>query len=203
MPRVVSGQFRGTVLAAPKGERTRPTTDKVKEALFSMIQGRIPGAGMLDLFSGSGQIGIEAVSRGASKAVLVDKAGDSVAVIKQNLGKIHFIERRSNGEFVSDKEPEGEVRFRVMKSSISTALEQLGQEQAKFDLIFMDPPYKIAEEQLNEVATAIMKYDLLNDDGILIVEHANDTDLNKDVINLQFNRSCSYGLSVITFFSKL
>lgn len=203
MPRVVSGRFRGTILNAPKGDKTRPTTDKVKEALFSMIQGRLYDIEFLDLFSGSGQIGIEAVSRGAREAVLVDKAADAIAIIKGNLNKVHYIEEHKNkGVFVRDN-GDDDTRIRVMKDSISSALTKLGEEGRRFDIIFMDPPYKIAKEQLDEAAGIIDKYNLLQDDGILIVEHANDTDLNKDVINLKFNRSCSYGLTVITFFGKV
>lgn len=211
MPRVVSGSFRGTILNAPKGDKTRPTTDKVKEALFSMIQGRLYDIAFLDLFSGSGQIGIEAVSRGAKEAVLVDKANDAISIIRQNLNKVHFIEERKNkGVYISDKlvnedlsDSSDITTIRVLKESISQALTRLGEENRKFDIIFMDPPYKIAENALMEAASLIDKYDLLNEDGILIVEHANDTDLNKDVINLKFNRSCSYGLTVITFFGKV
>ena len=202
MPRVVSGQFRGTILNSPKGDKTRPTTDKVKEALFSMIQNKLYDIDFLDLFSGSGQIGIEAVSRGAASAVLVDKAGDSIAVIKQNLEKLHFTEQRRKGEFTLENHDD-DCKITVMKDSIVAAMTKLGNEGKQFDIIFMDPPYKVAAEQVNEVAKAINEYNLLKKDGILIVEHANDTDLNKYVINLKFNRSCSYGLSVITFFCSL
>ncbi len=202
MPRVVSGQFRGTILNAPKGDKTRPTTDKVKEALFSMIQNRLYDIDFLDLFSGSGQIGIEAVSRGASSAVLVDKAADSVAVIKQNLEKLHFKEQGRTGKYTLENADDG-CNITVMKDSIGSAMTKLGNAGKQFDIIFMDPPYKAAAEQVNEVAGAIKEFNLLKEDGILIVEHANDTDLNKDVINLKFNRSCSYGLSVITFFCSL
>ena len=87
MPRVVTGKYRGAILAAPKGDATRPTTDKVKEAIFSSIQGRISGCNFLDLFSGTGQMGIEALSRGAEKVVLVDKGTPAITVISKNLEK--------------------------------------------------------------------------------------------------------------------
>ena len=90
MPRVITGRFRGTVLFAPEGDKTRPTTDKVKEALFSIIQNEVPGSEFLDLFAGSGQIGIEAVSRGAVRATLVDKGGDPARIISRNLEKIRM-----------------------------------------------------------------------------------------------------------------
>ena len=81
MPRVITGEFKGAVLFAPKGDNTRPTTDKVKEALFSMIQTRVYGARVLDIFSGTGQIAIESVSRGADSAVMVEKAGQAAGII--------------------------------------------------------------------------------------------------------------------------
>lgn len=88
MPRVIAGQYKGRVLAAPEGDKTRPTTDKVKEALFSIIQVRVPGSTFLDLYSGSGQIAIEALSRGADRVTLVERNPRACAVIKQNLTKV-------------------------------------------------------------------------------------------------------------------
>lgn len=187
MPRVITGEFKGAVLFAPKGDNTRPTTDKVKEALFSMIQTRVYEAKVLDIFSGTGQIGIEAVSRGASRAVLVEKAGQAAGIIRKNLEKI----RAENDE-----------RIALMKMPYSSALAKLGESGERFDIIFMDPPYKIAHESAMQIADLINEYDLLEDDGIVIVEHASDTDFDTSVINLQFNRSCCYGLSVLTFFCK-
>ena len=90
MPRVVTGRFRGTILQAPEGDRTRPTTDKVKEALFSIIQCDVPDSEFLDLYSGSGQIGIEALSRGAKRVTLVDKSGASAGIISKNIQKIRL-----------------------------------------------------------------------------------------------------------------
>ncbi len=92
MPRVVAGKFRGIILDAPKGDNTRPTSDKVKEALFSIIQTRVPGSEFIDLFAGTGGIGIEALSRGASSVVLVEKAGQACGVIKTNLNKLRLDE---------------------------------------------------------------------------------------------------------------
>jgi 16S rRNA (guanine966-N2)-methyltransferase len=106
MPRVVAGRFRGIILDAPKGDNTRPTGDKVKEALFSIIQTRVPECDFADIFAGTGGIGIEALSRGANSVVLVEKAGQACAVIKNNLAKLS-IDKEDNIElikmgFVSD-----------------------------------------------------------------------------------------------------
>ncbi len=187
MPRVVTGEFRGAVLQAPKGDNTRPTTDKVKEALFSMIQTRVPGCRFLDIFAGTGQISIEAVSRGAKKAVMVERAGSACGIIRKNLEKIRA---------------EKDTRFELMKMPFNSALTKLGEDGEKFDIIFMDPPYKDAQKFCSQIADLVNMYDLLSDDGILICEHASDTDFETSVINLQSTRSCSYGLSVLTFFCK-
>lgn len=188
MPRVITGQFRGTILNAPKGDATRPTTDKVKEAIFSMIQTRVPDAKMLDLFSGTGQMGIEALSRGAESVVLVDKGGPAIKVIYSNLEKIHL--------------PKNDPSVKVLRKSATQALTELGNEGRKFDIIYLDPPYRIAFDEACKVADLVNEYDLLEDDGIMIVEHASDEPFNIDVINMKFVRSCSYGLCVVTFFSK-
>ena len=188
MPRVITGRFRGTVLAAPKGDSTRPTTDKVKEALFSMIQADLYDAEVLDIFSGTGQIGIEALSRGARSVVMVDKAAPAVSVIRKNLEKVRI--------------EKDDPSVKVLKMSAVQALEELGRDGRKFDLIFMDPPYKIAQEQASRVSELIERFDLLKDGGKFIVEHSSDEPFNTDVISLQFVRSCSYGLCVVTFFNK-
>jgi len=187
MPRVVTGRFRGAVLQAPKGDKTRPTTDKVKEALFSIIQRDVPGSEFLDLCAGCGQIGIEAVSRGAVRATLVDKGGEPARMISQNLEKIRMKD--------SDE-------FRFYRMSVVPALEMLASKGEKFDIIFMDPPYRIAPDLAKEAAEIISRENLLNEDGMLIVEHADDNPPVNEQIPLDYVRSCSYGLTVLTFFKN-
>ena len=190
MPRVITGKYRGAVLLAPKGDATRPTTDKVKEALFSMIQMRVPDARVLDLFSGTGQIGIEAVSRGATEAVMVDKGSEPARIIAKNLEKIRY----------DSSTKEGKLTF--LKLSATAAIDRLHEQNKVFDIVFLDPPYAKAHDEAKAVAERLMRYDMLSDDGIMIVEHSSDLPFNTDVNNMKFVRSCSYGLTVITFFSK-
>jgi len=185
MPRVITGKYKGTILNAPKGDATRPTTDKVKESLFSIIQTEIPGARVLDLFSGTGQIAIESVSRGAESAVMVDRSGAAASVIRSNLQKIHA---------------ESDPSLRLIKAPVNKAIEKLAEEGAKFDIIFMDPPYKMAPDAAREIADQVKRLELLADEGIMIVEHSSEIPLNTDVINMQFKRSCTYGLTVLAFF---
>ena len=187
MPRVIAGQFKGTILEAPKGDNTRPTGDKVKEALFSIIQTRVPDCDFIDLFSGTGGIGIEALSRGASSVVLVEKSGYAASVIRQNLAKIR-----------KDKSDD----IRLLKCGYDAALDMLASEGKKFDIIFMDPPYRMAQKASETASRIILEKDLLKDDGMFIVEHSSELPFVTDVMNMKLNRSCSYGLAVLTFFSK-
>ena len=187
MPRVVTGKYKGAVLFAPKGDTTRPTTDKVKESLFSIIQTRVYDARVLDLFSGCGQIAIEAVSRGARSAVMVDKGGEQISVIKRNLEKIR---EDRNGP------------FKILKMNYDQALIRLGESGEKFDLIYMDPPYKMAEAACRRTCEIIKEYDMLSEDGILMCEHSSDLPFDTSEMALRDVRSCSYSLTVITFLSR-
>lgn len=185
MPRVVTGRFRGAILQAPEGDKTRPTTDKVKEALFSIIQSDVPGSEFLDLFAGSGQIGIEAVSRGAKRATLVDRSGQAAGIISRNISKVKL---------------DGSDEIRFYKRTAGQALELLGQAGEKFDIIFMDPPYRDVPVRLEEATKLISEFDMLASGGMLIVEHDKDCEIPEELNGLKRVRSCSYGITVITFF---
>ena len=188
MPRVVTGRFRGAILQAPEGDKTRPTTDKVKEALFSIIQASVPDSEFLDLFAGSGQIGIEALSRGAKRVTLVERSGQASSIIAKNIAKIRM-------------EDSDEIRFH--KKSVAQALELLGQAGEKFDIIFMDPPYKDVPLRLEEATKLINDFKMLAGDGMLIVEHDKDCEIPEELNGLRNVRSCSYGLTVLTFFKEI
>ncbi len=120
--RIITGSARGTKLATLEGEATRPTAERVKEAIFSMIQFDLPDAHILDLFAGSGQLGLEALSRGAEKAHLVDRSAEATAIIKQNAQKTHLWDR-----------------CRVVTMDYADYIR--GTKGEKFDFIFLDPPY--------------------------------------------------------------
>lgn len=187
MPRVVTGRFRGAILQAPEGDKTRPTTDKVKEALFSIIQSDVPDSEFLDLFAGSGQIGIEALSRGARHVTLVERSGQAAAIISRNISKIKLV---------------GSDEIRVHKKSVAQALELMGQAGEKFDIIFMDPPYRDVPRRLEEVTKLISDFKMLADGGMLIAEHDKDCEIPEEINGLKRVRSCSYGITVITFFKE-
>lgn len=147
--RVISGSARGKKLETVDGMATRPTTDRVKESVFNIVQMRVRDAKMLDLFAGSGQMGIEALSRGAAYCVFVDKAPKAQAVIRNNLAAAHVQERAC-----------------LLGCDFTAAVQQLkGQ---KFDLIYLDPPY--GGKILNEALQWIESFDILQTDGIIICE---------------------------------
>ena len=152
MMRIISGTARGTKLKTLEGDNTRPTLERVKEALFSMIQFDIANAHVLDLFAGSGQLALESLSRGAASADLVDKSSDAVRVINENVKKTHF-------------ESKARVYCKDFKAFLSSV-------RAKYDLVFLDPPY--AADMLFPALDIIVKEDLLSDDAVVVCEIAAD-----------------------------
>ena len=155
--RVIAGKARRLQLKAPEGMDTRPTADRVKESLFNMINPDLYGCSFLDLFSGSGAIGIEALSRDADKAVFVDKSTVCADIIKANL---EFTKLSENAEIIID--------------DICLAIAELGVRGEKFDIIFMDPPYK--EGYYSHVLTEIKKAGILSENGYVVAEAAKNYD---------------------------
>lgn len=148
--KIISGLYKGRILKGYTLDGTRPTMDRVKESLFAMIQNNISNSLILDLFSGSGNLGIEALSNGASYAYLVDKNPKAVKTINANIKDLNI----SNAK--------------VLNSDYQKALESFSNNNLKFDLIFLDPPYETnyIEKSLELIAT----YNLLNEDGLIICE---------------------------------
>lgn len=184
MPRIIAGKARGTQLNAPPGRDTRPTADRTKEALFSILAPRLADARFLDLFAGSGQIGLEALSRGVAEAVFVENERRAVQIIRGNLAKTHLTEAA-----------------RVMAMSAAAALKLLSAEVAKgtklpFDIIFLDPPYANAHASLAKLAAMLP----LATDGILILEHESNQPAPVNVTCLQLVRSCKYGTAMLSFY---
>lgn len=158
--RIIAGKVKGLRLKAPEGLNTRPTSDKTREAIFGSLQFEIPGARVLDLFAGSGAMGIEALSRGARDAVFVDKSKKAVRCIKDNLAAAG-------------------MNAKVINSDFLTALYGM---EGKFDFIFVDPPYKSGYYQ--EAIDAILKMSLLGDEGKLILEHDGSLEV-KNIVTLK------------------
>lgn len=146
--RVIAGKYRGKRLISPSDDKVRPTTDRIKETVFNVLQFKVEGAKVLDLFSGSGALGIECLSRGAESVVFADKSPASVELTKKNLQGV-------DGD------------YRVICADFLGALNSL---VGQFDLIFLDPPY---DTNLGEIAIElIVKKDMLSDDGVIYFEHS-------------------------------
>lgn len=178
--RIISGTARGTQLFAPKGMDTRPTTDKVKESLFNILQGEVAGASVLDLFAGSGALALEALSRGAEKAVMADQSREAIGCIRRNLEKLRFTDRA--GVFPCD--------WLQAVSRLSEAGEQ-------FDLVFLDPPYRM--EDLAPLCDTLRDKGLLMPDALIVWERKSGSDktLSPD---FTFVRQKSYGETEICFY---
>jgi len=178
--RIISGLARGTKLYTLEGENTRPTLDRVKEPLFSIIQNYIKDANVLDLFAGSGALGLEALSRGANKAILCDKSYEAIEIIKKNINKTHFEEKTK-------------VLCMDYKKCLSSVAD-------KFDIIFIDPPYKL-DIAVNSVEI-ILDNNLLSPDGIIIIEtdeEEREIQKIKNLSNIEIINLRTYGRVKLIF----
>lgn len=178
--RVITGKARGIVLKTPDGMATRPTADRVKEALFSIIQFEIPAARVLDLFGGTGQLGIEALSRDAKSAVFVDEREDACRLIRENLKRTKL-----------------EAQARVVRSDYLAFLKTC---RDKFDIILLDPPY--AEVFLENSLKMITEIDILETGGIIVAERPVGKDLPWDFPGYVRSRDYKYGRTLITIYRK-
>ncbi len=178
--RVVAGKYRGRPLKGPKHEGVRPTADRIKEALFNILGARIHGAAFLDLFAGTGGIGIEALSRGAANVVFTDQNIASIRLIRQNLTILDSNEQ-----------------IRLLHLSFNRAIDLLAEENARFDLVFLDPPFEGGI--LNQAIQRLLNQNLVRDDGIIIAEHPRKLLLN--VPELQ-GETRNYGDICLTFLNK-
>ncbi len=173
--RVISGKYRGKNLIGFDIDGTRPTMDRIKESMFAMIQNKINGSVVLDLFAGSGSLGIEALSNGAKSIYLVDNNIELINIIKKNTS--------------------GMDNVSIIKSDYRDALNNF--KDIKFDIIFLDPPYKL--NLINDAIDKIIKYDLLSSDGIVVCEYENE-DINTSLDLLKFK---SYGNKNIKIFKSV
>ena len=172
--RVIAGTAKGCKLNSIDDLSTRPTLDRVKEPLFSILQNNIEDANVLDLFAGSGALGIEALSRGAKRCTFCDKSYKAMEMIKQNISKTKMEEKST-----------------TINMDYKKCIENLNE---KFDIIFIDPPYKkdIAVESLKQ----IIKYDLLTQNGIIVLEtdeEKREIEELKQIIQLEIYDKRKYG----------
>lgn len=183
--RVISGTARGKKLSSLEGLETRPTLDRVKEALFNIIQFDIKEANVLDLFSGSGAIAIEALSRGARNAVCSDSSSKAIRIINKNLEDTRLKDKAE-----------------VINKDYLQTLSELKNKSKKFDIVFLDPPYK--SDYIEKSIENILKYDLLTKDGIIIAETDDEVKIEeiKKNKNIEIYDARKYGIVHIIFIRK-
>ena len=178
--RVIAGTARGVQLKTPEGMQTRPTVDRVKEAMFSIIHFDLPGAKVLDLFGGTGQLGIEALSRGAASATFVDQAEPACRLIKENLRRAKF-----------------ENAGKVVRGDY---MEYLSRCREDYDIILLDPPY--AEVFLENALKRITEIDILRSGGIIVAERPVGKDLPWEFPGFTRSKDYKYGTVLLTLYRK-
>lgn len=179
--RVISGSRKGRPLQAVPGKGTRPTVDKVKESIFSMIGPYFEGGIALDLYAGTGGLGIEALSRGMDKAIFVDLDRKAIEVIKQNLEKTHFLDKAE-----------------VYKNESGRALKALIKRGVKFDLVFLDPPY--AHQKIESEIAIFHDHGLLNEAAWIVAETDAEFQLADQIGTVQKVKESEYGGTRVTVY---
>lgn len=184
--RIISGTARGTKLRTLKGTNTRPTLDRIKEALFNIINDNMQDACVLDLFAGSGSLGLEALSRGASFSVFCDNSIESIKVIQDNIEKTKFIEKSL-----------------IIKNDYTNAIKTLITQEITFDIIFIDPPYE--SNYRIKALELILEKNLLKSNGIIIVETDDEQEID-NIKNLELGLNIydirKYGRVRLVFLSR-
>lgn len=181
--RIITGIAKGRAILAPEGLNTRPTSDRVKESLFNIIAKNIHGARVLDLFSGTGNLGLEAISRGAEKCTFVENNNSTYKILSMNIEALGF---------VSSSELYRRDAFEV--------LELLGKEKKKYDIIFLDPPYSrgLVESSIKRISELM----ILDDNGIIISECDEKDTIPDNINDIKVYRNEKYGRTRIYFWNK-
>jgi len=178
--RIISGKYKGRILSSVRKAKIRPSSDKVKGSIFNVLKGEVEGKKVLDLFAGSGNLGIEALSCGAEFATFVDSSLQSIKIIKKNLESLSLDKRA--------------------KTINKDCLKILPKLQEKFGIIFADPPYLCGFAQ--KVIDSVVKYDLLERDGILVLEHHKKEIFEYPEEKLYYIKAKRFGDTVVSFFLK-
>ncbi|GLI35806.1 16S rRNA (guanine(966)-N(2))-methyltransferase RsmD [Desulforhabdus amnigena] len=179
--RIVAGAFRGRRLHSPRSDKIRPTTDRVREAVFSIIAAYLPEAGVLDLFAGTGALGLEALSRGACRAVFVDQSPEAIRLIRANVALCGVQEK-----------------VKVLHGSIDQVIRRLAGEGELFDVIFLDPPYGkgYVEKTLGRLG------EIARCGALVIAEHSVKDDLPRHWAGWVRTGERRYGDTMISFYER-
>ncbi len=182
--RIITGKFKNQYIYIPQKIHFRPTSNKVKESIFSSLGEKIIDSNFLDLFSGSGNIGIEALSRGAKQVFFIDNNLKSINLIKYNLKSFK----------ISDK------YFKIIKNDFKKALKFLNNQNIKFDIIYADPPYE--KNFLKIVLKYLDNYNILSNSGIFLLEQSKREKFNETLINLELFKILEYGDTIVSFYKR-
>ncbi len=178
--RIIAGRARGLHLTPPQNMNLRPTSDRVKESVFGIIGARIAGTQVLDIFAGTGNLGLESWSRGALSITFVDKSQESIRLVRSNITKCH-----------------AEQDCIVIKNDAVTSIEKLHCQSRKFDFIFCDPPYN--KDWLTKIITVLTQFPIINGNGWLIAERSRHDILPALPVEYELFRSEKYGETVVDF----
>ena len=182
--RIISGEARGRTLFAPPGDQTRPTSDKIRGSLFNILGSRVPDAAVLDLFGGTGALALEALSRGAARAVIADNSRRAIEVISRLA--------------VNVLKDEVEARAQIMKSDYRSAIAAL---KGRFDLVFLDPPYRMVDVY-GDAMERLLDVDALSGDVVIVCERRRDAQISvPDGFEIYDTRS--YGETAIDFVRRI
>jgi 16S rRNA (guanine966-N2)-methyltransferase len=179
--RIIGGRAKGRRLKAPKGQALRPTSARVKEALFNILPHDLSGWRILDLFAGTGNVSLEALSRGAAEALLVDASRSAARAIEENLRRAGFAAKSS-----------------VWTVPVLRSLRVLARRNRKFDLIFLDPPYE--KDLVGNVMGILAETEILAESGVIVVEHSIREGVEQTYNNLALRDQRRYGTTVLSFF---
>lgn len=181
--RIVAGTFRSRTIKSVPGDATRPTTDKIKEAIFSRIGPYFDGGVMLDLFGGSGNMGFEAISRGMDEVWFSDCSAQAIQVIKSNSRQLQC-----------------DNQCHIIKADYHVMLKRMAQEQRCFDLIYLDPPYR--KQRIDEIVAYISTHLLLVPGGSLIAESSREDAFNESYGDIKKIKEATYGITKITYYQR-
>ena len=182
--RVIAGKRKGQGLKAVPGNETRPTTDKIKEAIFQSIGPFFDGGLVLDLFAGSGSLGIEALSRGMDRAIFVDKQGKAIHTIKENLKSVKMTDQAE-----------------VFRADALRALKAAAKKGLVFDLILLDPPY--GKVNLSSLIQEITEHELIKQSGLIYCEHDPQDELPEETVNLTIQKQEVYSSTIAVTIYRL
>lgn len=181
--RIIAGEARGRRIFTPTGRETRPTTDRVKESIFNILGSKVPEARVLDLFAGTGNLGLESISRGANHCIFVDNSREAVKLVRENIALLKY-----------------EDYTEVYNNDALSALDVLKKRSINFNIIFLDPPYH--KDIVPVVLNKIIETDTIAGEGIIVAEHDNKDPVPETISYLVRFKWSVYGTTTVSFYKR-